>query len=119
MSSRQMYRLLISSIDPFVSSGLRPLWNHPAGPKTVFFWCPIMKCGLVLAGLSDLISRPVEKISPYQSTSLAATGFIWSRYCLVIVPKNYALMSVNFIVGCTNGFQLIRFWYARATRSTQ
>jgi len=22
---------------------LKQLWNHPAGPKTVFFWAPTMK----------------------------------------------------------------------------
>lgn len=63
--------------------------------------------GLVGAGLSDL-QRPAETISVSQSGSLAATGFIWSRYCLVIIPKNYSLCAVNVFVGLTQAFQLYR-----------
>lgn len=39
MASR-LYSGIISYCDPKVPSKLRPLWNHPAGPKTVFFWSP-------------------------------------------------------------------------------
>lgn len=99
--------MIIAVVDKRVPQRLRPLWEHPAGPKTVFFYCPIVKWALVIAGFSDL-TRPVENISPSQSASLAATGFIWSRYCLVIIPKNYALMSVNMLVGLSNLAQLGR-----------
>lgn len=44
-------------------------WNHEAGPKTIFFWAPTFKWGLVLAGIAD-VKRPVEKISVYQVYSL-------------------------------------------------
>lgn len=37
-----------------------------AGPKTVFFWAPLMKWGLVAAGLKDL-SRPADKLSLSQN----------------------------------------------------
>ena len=111
-----IYRTVIGVVDKRVPAKLRPLWEHPAGPKTVFFWSPIMKWALVIAGLSDL-QRPVDKISPSQSASLAATGFIWSRYCLVITPKNYALMSVNMLVGLTNLAQLGRVGYARLSEN--
>lgn len=60
-----------------------------------------------MAGLKDL-SRPAESLSVSQSASLAATGIIWSRYSLVIIPKNYALFSVNVFVALTQCIQLYR-----------
>jgi mitochondrial pyruvate carrier 2 len=47
-------------------------------------------------------------LSISQSASLAATGVIWSRYSLVIIPKNYGLFSVNVFVALTQIFQLYR-----------
>jgi len=61
----------------------------------------------VIAGLGDL-QRPAEKISVSQSGALAATGIIWSRYSLVIIPKNYALFSVNLFVAATGLYSLTR-----------
>ncbi|KAF9529270.1 mitochondrial pyruvate carrier [Crepidotus variabilis] len=81
--------------------------NHPAGPRTVFFWAPLMKWALVVAGLKDL-SRPAEKLSVGQNVALAATGFIWVRYSLVITPVNYSLAAVNFCVGLSGLTQLGR-----------
>lgn len=63
--------------------------------------------GLVIAGLSDL-ARPADQLSLAQSGSLAATGIIWSRYSLVIIPKNYGLFSVNLFVAFTSSAQLYR-----------
>ena len=40
--------------------------NKHAGPKTVFFWAPLMKWCLVAAGIKDL-SRPAEKLSVSQN----------------------------------------------------
>ncbi|XP_066912705.1 uncharacterized protein [Clytia hemisphaerica] len=78
---------------------LVPLWNHPAGLQTIHFWAPAFKWALVIAGISD-IARPPEKLSFSQSSSLAATGLIWSRYSTVIIPKNWNLFSVNvFLCG--------------------
>ncbi|XP_039377588.1 mitochondrial pyruvate carrier 2 isoform X1 [Mauremys reevesii] len=79
------------------------------GPKTVFFWAPVMKWGLVCAGMADM-TRPAEKLSTAQSAVLTATGLIWSRYSLVIIPKNWGLFTVNFFVGCAGGSQLFRIW---------
>lgn len=62
---------------------------------------------LVIAGLGDL-SRPAEQLSVAQSGSLFATGVIWSRYSLVIIPKNYGLFSVNLFVALTQFIQLCR-----------
>lgn len=61
----------------------------------------------MLAGLGDL-SRPVETLSIPQSVSLAATGVIWSRYSLVIIPKNYSLFAVNVFVAMTSLYQIGR-----------
>ncbi len=63
--------------------------------------------GLVFAGIGDL-QRPADKISIPQSSSLALTGLIWSRYCMVIIPKNYSLMSVNIFVALTGLYQVGR-----------
>lgn len=83
--------------------------NHPAGPRTVFFWAPMMKWCLVAAGISDL-KRPAEKLSVSQNVALAATGFIWVRYSMVITPVNYSLGAVNFFVGMSGVTQLYRIW---------
>lgn len=49
-----------------LTTRFQALLDHPAGPKTVFFWAPMMKWALVIAGLSDL-KRPPEKLSVSQS----------------------------------------------------
>ena len=46
-----------------------------------------MKWGVVLAGAADFL-RPAEKLSLTQNLALMATGTIWTRWCLVIRPKN-------------------------------
>lgn len=46
------------------------------------------KWAVVLAGVSDF-ARPAEKLSLTQNAALTATGFIWTRWCLIIKPKNY------------------------------
>uniref|UniRef100_A0A1L8E084 Mitochondrial pyruvate carrier n=2 Tax=Nyssomyia neivai TaxID=330878 RepID=A0A1L8E084_9DIPT len=102
-----VYRGIISTADKFVPPKMMPLWNHPAGPKTVFFWAPVFKWGLVIAGLSDL-ARPADQLSVAQSGSLFATGLIWSRYSLVIIPKNWGLFSVNLFVALSSSVQLAR-----------
>lgn len=61
----------------------------------------------MIAGLGDL-SRPANQLSLGQSASLLATGLIWSRYSLVIIPKNYSLFSVNVFVALTQIIQLGR-----------
>ncbi|KAK9891348.1 hypothetical protein WA026_014588 [Henosepilachna vigintioctopunctata] len=92
---------------------LKDTWNHPAGPKTIFLWAPLFKWGLVLAGIGDLW-RPADKLSIAQTLSLVASGLIWSRYSMVIIPKNYSLFSVNLFVAITQLYQffrVIRFEY--------
>ncbi|XP_058121460.1 mitochondrial pyruvate carrier 2-like [Anopheles ziemanni] len=112
----RIYHALVNTADKFVPGALQPLWNHAAGPKTVFFWAPVFKWGLVVAGLSDLRRSP-DQLSISQSASLAATGIIWSRYSLVIIPKNWGLFSVNLFVAGTQVLQLYRAWdYSRKTQ---
>lgn len=82
-------------------------WNHPAGPKTIHFWAPLFKWGLVIAGISDF-SRPASQLSFAQSTSLSLTGFIWSRYSTQIIPVNWSLFTVNFFLGITGMVQTSR-----------
>ncbi|XP_074648507.1 mitochondrial pyruvate carrier 2-like [Tubulanus polymorphus] len=104
-----IFRSCIRALDKVVPAKFLPFWNHPAGPKTIFFWAPTFKWGLVIAGLAD-INRPAEKLSLTQSTALAATGIIWSRYSMVIIPKNWNLFSVNIFVGATGLYQLYRIY---------
>ncbi|XP_067615221.1 mitochondrial pyruvate carrier 2-like [Eurosta solidaginis] len=109
----KVYNALIGSVDKYVPAKLRPLWQHPAGPKTVFFWAPFFKWSLVIAGLGDL-ARPAESLSVPQCAALAATGIIWSRYSLVIIPKNWSLFSVNIFVGTIQVVQLGRAYLYQA-----
>lgn len=97
-----------------MASRLKALIDHPAGPRTVFFWAPMMKWGLVAAGLSEM-NRPVEKVSVPQSLALAATGTIWTRWSFVITPVNWNLAAANIFVACTGIYQLQRVY--RAGRS--
>ncbi|KAJ7416481.1 Mitochondrial pyruvate carrier 2 [Willisornis vidua] len=80
---------------------------------------PPQRKGLVCAGLADM-ARPAEKLSTAQSAVLMATGLIWSRYSLVIIPKNWSLFAVNFFVGCAGGSQLFRIWrYKQELKANQ
>jgi hypothetical protein len=47
-----------------------------------------MKWALVIAGISDF-ARPAENLSLTQNAALTTTGIIWTRWCLIIKPKNY------------------------------
>jgi len=88
-------------------SRFQQLLSSPVGPKTVHFWAPIMKWGLVLAGAADF-ARPVESLSLSQNGALMATGLIWTRWCFVIKPRNLFLASVNFLLFCVGATQVSR-----------
>uniref|UniRef100_A0A8C2W2Y9 Mitochondrial pyruvate carrier n=1 Tax=Chinchilla lanigera TaxID=34839 RepID=A0A8C2W2Y9_CHILA len=92
-----LYHWLLDRVELMLPEKLRPLYNHP-GPRTVFFWAPSMKWGLVCAGLADM-ARPAEKLSTAQSTVLMATGCICS-----------SLLAVNFFVGAAGASQLFHIW---------
>ncbi|XP_056156953.1 mitochondrial pyruvate carrier 2-like [Lampris incognitus] len=106
---RASYHRILDRIELLLPAKLRPFYNHPAGPKTVFFWAPWFKWGLVMAGMADM-ARPAEKLSTSQSGVLMTTGLIWSRYSLVIYPRNMNLFAVNFFVGIAGATQLFRIW---------
>ncbi|KAK5980342.1 Mitochondrial pyruvate carrier [Trichostrongylus colubriformis] len=99
---------------PILPAFLKPAWNHPAGPKTVFFWAPVMKWSLVIAGIADF-ARPAEKLSPAQNAALCATGAVWARYSFVIIPVNYTLASVNIFLMCVGFTQLCRIAHYRSS----
>ncbi|KAI2632843.1 UPF0041-domain-containing protein [Xylaria nigripes] len=88
-------------------SWFKRMWDSPIGFKTVHFWAPVMKWALVLAGIGDF-ARPVENLSLMQNGALTATGIIWTRWCLIIKPKNYLLAAVNFFLGCVGLVQVTR-----------
>lgn len=90
---------------------LRDFWNHPAGPKTVFFWAPTFKWGIGLSNLGDL-QRDPDQVSLPMQLAVTATGVVWSKYSLDITPKNYNLLVVNAFMACTGFIQLYRK-YAR------
>jgi len=85
----------------------KDLINHPAGPFTIHGWAPVFKWLLSISNILDY-DRPVDKISTLQQTALCTTGFIWARYSLVITPKNYSLFLVNFTLGLTGLYHLMR-----------
>ena len=81
--------------------------NSPVGPFTVHFWAPTWKWMLSVSNILDY-DRPVEKMSTLQQTALCATGFIWSRYAMVITPKNWNLFTVNVTLAVTGTYHLVR-----------
>ncbi|OCK84756.1 UPF0041-domain-containing protein [Lepidopterella palustris CBS 459.81] len=88
-------------------SGFAKFYNSPVGPKTVHFWAPIMKWALVLTGISDF-TRPAESLSLTQNLALMSTGAIWTRWCLIIKPRNIFLAAVNFFLFIVGGTQVTR-----------
>ncbi|XP_078158983.1 mitochondrial pyruvate carrier 3-like [Carex rostrata] len=89
------------------ASKFQALWNHPAGPKTIHFWAPTFKWGISIANIADF-AKPPENISYPQQIVVTGTGVIWSRYSLVVTPKNWNLFSVSVGMACTSIYQLSR-----------
>lgn len=73
---------------------------------------------LVLAGVADF-GRPAEKLSLQQNGALTATGLIWTRWCLIIKPKNYLLAAVNFFLGIVGVVQVTRIMLWRNSQKNQ
>ncbi|KAJ4416045.1 hypothetical protein N0V82_006968 [Gnomoniopsis sp. IMI 355080] len=94
------------------------MWDSPIGFKTVHFWAPVMKWGIVIAGVSDF-ARPAEKLSLTQNGALTATGFIWTRWCLIIKPKNMLLAAVNFFLGVVGIIQVGRILVYRSSQKNK
>ncbi|ETV76713.1 hypothetical protein H257_09188 [Aphanomyces astaci] len=81
--------------------------NHPAGPFTVHFWAPAFKWGITIANIADMNKNP-DLLSMNQQYAVTLTGLIWSRYSLVVTPKNWNLFSVNVFMAGTGLTQLYR-----------
>ncbi|KAJ5242001.1 mitochondrial pyruvate carrier 2 [Penicillium citrinum] len=96
-------------------STFQRMWNSPVGVKTVHFWAPVMKWALVIAGISDF-NRPAEKLSLTQNAALMGTGAIWTRWCLIIKPRNVLLAAVNFFLGCVGVVQVSRIYMWRRSQ---
>ncbi|CAK7267567.1 hypothetical protein SEPCBS57363_002656 [Sporothrix epigloea] len=96
------------------ASWFKRMWDSPIGLKTVHFWAPIMKWALVMAGISDL-ARPAEKLSVTQNVALTATGLIWTRWCLIIKPRNVMLAAANFFLGVAGMVQCVRIYLAHSS----
>ncbi|KAJ9611998.1 hypothetical protein H2200_003593 [Cladophialophora chaetospira] len=91
------------------------IWTSEVGVKTVHFWAPVMKWGVVLAGASDFL-RPAEKLSLTQNAALMATGSIWTRWCFVIRPQNMLLAAVNFCLFLVGTVQVSRILTYRSSQ---
>ncbi|RFU32610.1 hypothetical protein B7463_g3710, partial [Scytalidium lignicola] len=89
------------------ASWFKRMWDSPIGLKTVHFWAPVMKWALVIAGIGDFY-RPAEKLSLTQNIALTCTGLIWTRWCMIIKPKNVLLATVNFFLGMVGIVQVSR-----------
>ncbi|KAK0661996.1 putative mitochondrial pyruvate carrier 2 [Lasiodiplodia hormozganensis] len=114
-TSQRRFQSTAAEANGAPQSGFAKFWNSPVGPKTVHFWAPVMKWGLVLAGVADFF-RPAENLSLSQNCALMATGAIWTRWCLIIKPKNIFLATVNFFLGCVGLVQTSRILLWRSSQ---
>lgn len=89
------------------SGPVKSFLSHPAGPFSSMFWAPTAKWSLSVSNIMDY-DRPVEKVSLAQQMALTATGFIWTRYSLVINPVNYNLFAVNGVLAITGSYHIFR-----------
>ncbi|KAI9711478.1 MAG: hypothetical protein M1820_002041 [Bogoriella megaspora] len=119
LSRRRIETAAETNVEPPKNdSAFSKFLNSPVGPKTVHFWAPIMKWGVVLAGVADL-ARPAENLSLQQNAALVATGAIWTRWCFVIKPKNYFLATVNFFLFTVGATQCTRILlYRQSLKNT-
>ncbi|KAI9655520.1 MAG: hypothetical protein M1821_005313 [Bathelium mastoideum] len=119
LARRRLQTIAETNVEPPKNeTAFQKLWRSPVGPRTVHFWAPIMKWGLVLAGVADL-ARPAENLSLQQNAALVATGAIWTRWCFIIKPKNLFLATVNFFVFLTGTTQCTRiFLYHQSVKNS-
>lgn len=95
-----------------------PLPSGSSLPSFSLTLLPIIKWALVLAGIADF-GRPAEKLSLQQNGALTATGLIWTRWCLIIKPKNYLLAAVNFFLGVVGVVQVTRIMMWRSSQKNK
>ncbi|KAG2248984.1 hypothetical protein Bca4012_087688 [Brassica carinata] len=90
-----------------MSSSARSVYNDIVWCTFVHFWAPTFKWGISIANIADF-AKPTDKISYPQQLAVTCTGVIWSRYSMVITPKNWNLFSVNVAMAGTGIYQLSR-----------
>lgn len=101
--ARWLQRLVLERIR---NERVRHFLQSDSGPFTVFFWAPTCKWLIVAANLADL-NIPAENISMPQQSVLLTSGLVWSRYCFVIYPFSWNLLSVQVFMG---GSALYQIW---------
>ena len=62
---------------------------------------------ITISNIGD-IEKPAHLISTNQQLAITATGLIWIKYSLKVVPVNYNLMIVNFFMALSSMAQLYR-----------
>ena len=97
---------------------VKNILTHAAGPFTIHFWAPMSKWLLSATNVLDF-DRPVANISISQQIALCTTGLIWSRYAMVIIPKNWNLMLVNLTLASTGSYHLARKLFAELDEKKQ
>nr|XP_017025471.1 mitochondrial pyruvate carrier 3-like isoform X2 [Drosophila kikkawai]XP_041631804.1 mitochondrial pyruvate carrier 3-like isoform X2 [Drosophila kikkawai] len=75
---------------------------------------------MVVAGLGDTLKRPAQNISLNQSMSLAAASLIYTRYSMVITPKNYSMLAVNAAIVIIQSFLIAKHlkWRSEGAQET-
>ncbi|KAF2839899.1 UPF0041 domain protein [Patellaria atrata CBS 101060] len=106
---RRLQTAAETNVEPPKPTGWAGFWNSEVGPKTVHFWAPVLKWAVVLTGVSDF-ARPASSLSLTQNGALMATGAIWTRWCLIIKPRNIGLAAVNFFLFVVGAIQVSRIF---------
>lgn len=92
-----MYRTLVGIGDRIVPKQLRPLWQHEAGPKTIFFWAPAFKwvCFVMIESWSHVMNQSIMYVGSCDS--------IHQRH---FTPSGKGITDTNSSTGC-NGSHLV------------
>ncbi len=81
--------------------------NGPTGVKTVHFWGPVANSGLVVAAVMDM-SKPPEMISGRMTGVLFFYSMLFSRFAIMVQPRNYLLFACHATNVAVQGYQLSR-----------
>ncbi|CAA9989432.1 mitochondrial pyruvate carrier protein 2, putative [Plasmodium knowlesi strain H] len=77
------------------------------GILTIHFWAPTFKWSISLANIVD-INRDPKLLSLPQQFAICMTGLLFTRFAYVIKPRNYNLLTINFIMSLTALYQIAR-----------
>ncbi|XP_022221373.2 mitochondrial pyruvate carrier 4 isoform X2 [Drosophila obscura] len=99
-----LYGVVVRNLDKRVPALLRPFWTSPTDGLLLG---SCRQC-VVLAGLGDLLNRQPHLISKKQTLVLALSGVLWSRWSMVIRPRNYNYMACNAVMSASQTLQLWR-----------